>query len=232
MTADFPFETVIFDLDGTLVDTAPDLTHALNHVLVEEGRDPVALEDVRHMVGYGARALIRSGLEKTGPAGSDADVERLLAAYLDYYARHMADDSRLFDGAGAVLAALKERGVRLGICTNKMERMTFPLLAALDIMQYFDAVLGGDSLEVRKPDPGHLTATIERAGGAVDRALFVGDSEADVAAAKAANVPVIAVSFGYSALKAEDLDADAVIHEFDEFWTATTALAKTREKIR
>ncbi|MCG8505410.1 MAG: phosphoglycolate phosphatase [Sphingomonadales bacterium] len=225
MTADFPFETVIFDLDGTLVDTAPDLTHALNHVLVQEGRSPVALEDVRHMVGYGARALIRNGLEKTGAPGSDEDIERLLEDYLNYYARHMAEDSRLFDGAGPVLAALKERDVRLGICTNKMERMTFPLLAALDIMHFFDAVLGGDSLAVRKPNPAHLTATIERAGGIPDRTLFVGDSEADVAAARAANVPVIAVSFGYSALKAEDLGADLVIHAFDDFWAAAEELA-------
>ncbi len=148
-----PF-TLVFDLDGTLVDTAPDLTAAMNHVLRRAGRPPVPDADVRHMVGRGARKLIERGFASTGEPVREDELDAHMAEFLAYYGDNVAARSVPFPGAAEAVAAFKRRGHRLGVCTNKPEALTLKLLDALDLRRMFDAVLGADTLPVRKPDRG------------------------------------------------------------------------------
>lgn len=215
----------MFDLDGTLVDTSPDLTAALNHSLVGMGRPAVDAATVRHLVGHGARALIERGLALSG-GGDEAAVAQALPLFLDYYAAHVADGSKPYRGAGAMLEALAGAGVRLAICTNKPVALSRALIAALGWSERFAANLGGDSLAVRKPDPAPLLAAIAAVGGDPGDAVFVGDSIVDVATARAAGVPVVAVSFGFADRPAAALGADRVIHDFVELVEALASLQR------
>jgi len=212
---DFPVSRVVFDLDGTLVDTAPDLTDTMNHVLAGLGRPAVPERDVRHMVGRGARKLIETGLAATGgrldAAGEDALLERFLA----YYGENLAARSRPFPGATALLEALCRAGLALGLCTNKPQAMTDRLMRELALDGYFTRSAGGDLLAVRKPEPGHLQYILDGLGDG-GPAVLIGDSEIDVATARAAGVPVILVDFGYSETPARALGADAVIGALGE----------------
>lgn len=208
--------SVIFDLDGTLVDTAPDLTEALNHVLVAEGRRAVEGDQVRHMVGHGAREMIRAGMAATGTAASEDDLDRMMEGFLVHYVAHIADHSRPFDGVRDVLDTLLGQPVRLGVCTNKREHLSVALLKALKMDHYFGAIVGADTLPVRKPDPRHLLETIARVGGRSDRAVMVGDSTTDVKAAKGAHVPIIVVTFGYPDVPPKDLGGDVSIDHYGE----------------
>lgn len=208
---DFPFDVVAFDLDGTLADTAPDLAASLNHALAALGRDPIDPDGVRHLVGHGARALLRGGLAATG-AVSDALIEEGFPMLIDHYGRNICVGTRAYDGLDAALDRLRARGVRLALCTNKPEALTHALLAALGWQDRFGGVVGGDTLAVRKPDPMPLREAIAQAGGG--RAAFVGDSIVDAHTARAANVPFIAVSFGFSDRPASELGADAVIDDY------------------
>lgn len=215
--------SVIFDLDGTLIDTAPDLVHALNHVLTENGLVPVDADTVRHTVGFGARRMIEEGLSRADAAGRhDPDV--LLPLFLDYYAANIAVESRPFAGAVEALQALRSEGARLGICTNKREGLSRTLIGALGLAHLFDAIVGRDTFAYSKPDPRHLLGAIERAGGNAARAVMVGDSETDIATAKAATIPVIAVSFGYSDVPVQNYAPDAVIGDYAELVPAIRRL--------
>lgn len=218
--------TIVFDLDGTLVDTTPDLTAALNHSLAELGVATVPAATVRHLVGHGARALIERGLAEAN-AGDPALVERALPLFLDHYAANIAAGSRPYPGAEAALDALAEAGSALAICTNKPAALSRALIDALGWSGRFAANLGGDSLDVRKPHPRHVTATLAAVGGHAGDAVFVGDTAVDVAAARAAGVPVIVVGFGFSGIPAAELGADAVI---DAFSGLLPALARLRGK--
>jgi phosphoglycolate phosphatase len=209
----FPFDVVAFDLDGTLADTAPDLAAALNHALERLGRPVVAPDSVRHLVGHGARSLLRKGLAASGEA-SEALVEKGFPFYIDYYAAHICVGTAVYPGVEEALDALSGRSAALAICTNKPERMTHRLLDALGWSRRFQAVIGADTLAVRKPDPAPLREAIARAGGG--RAVFVGDSITDADTAKAARIPFVAVSFGFSDRPVEQLDADAVIDDYAE----------------
>lgn len=220
--ADFPFDIVAFDLDGTLADTAPDLTVALNHALDRLGRPAVPAGDVRHMVGHGARALLRRGLAASGDA-SEALVERGLPILLDHYEAHIADGSRPFPGVEAALDALAARGATLAICTNKLERLAIRFVAAIGWDGRFAAIVGGDTVGSSKPDPAPLIETIRRAGGG--RAAFVGDSISDTGAARAAGVPCIALTFGFADRPAEKLGADLLIDHFDALVPALERLS-------
>jgi len=211
------FDIVIFDLDGTLADTALDLAAALNHALTKMGRAPVPAEQVRSMVGHGARALLRKGLAATGEV-SEALVEQGFPIFLDYYEAHIADHSHPFDGVEAALDQLDALGVRRAICTNKLEGLTHSLVAALGWQDRFDAIVGGDTLPQRKPDPAPVHEAIARAGGG--RAAFVGDSINDTDAARAAGIPCIALTFGFSDRPAEQLGAAALIDHFDQLLPA------------
>ncbi len=215
---------VIFDLDGTLVDTAPDLCAALNHALAELERPPVDAATVRHLVGHGARALIERGLALSG-GGSDAEAARALPLFLSHYAAHIADASQPFAGAEAALDALAAAGVVCAICTNKPVGLAEALLDALGWQGRFASVLGGDSLAVRKPDAAHVIAAAEAAGQPLAGAAFVGDTAVDVGAARAAGVPVIVVGFGFADGSPRALGADAVIDHFDDLLPALQRLA-------
>lgn len=217
----FPFDVVAFDLDGTLADTAPDLAGALNHTLEALGRPGVPAESVRNLIGHGARALLRRGLAMTGEA-SEALVERGYPLFLDYYGDHICDGSTAYQGLGEALDELARAGAALAVCTNKNEALTSKLLGALGWKGRFAAVVGGDTLPVRKPDPAPLLAAIERAGGG--RAVFVGDSIVDAETARAAAVPFVAVSFGFSDRPVAQLGADSVIDSYRELMPALRRL--------
>lgn len=219
--AAFPFSVVVFDLDGTLADTAPDLTDALNHSLGRLGRPPVPEESVRHMVGHGARALLTRGLAATGVMTPEL-VEEGFPIFLEHYEAHIADRTRPFPGLEAALDGLAARGVRLAVCTNKLEGLARELIDALGWRERFAAIVGGDTLPVRKPDPAPLFEAIARAGGG--RAAFVGDSITDTDTARNAAIPCVAVSFGFSDRPPEQLGADALIDHFDELILALERL--------
>jgi phosphoglycolate phosphatase len=208
-------KTLAFDLDGTLVDTAPDLTSALNHALAMLGRPAVPPESVRAMVGQGARRLLERGLGATG-GGTPEHLEQGLEAFLSHYRANIARESRPFDGAEAMLDHLAGAGVRLAICTNKPESLTNNLLEALGWQGRFSAVLGADSRPFRKPDPRHLLETLEAAGGSRRCSAYVGDSATDSDTATAAGIPFILVSFGYSVEDTASLTADQRIDHFHE----------------
>ncbi len=223
--ADLTDTTVVFDLDGTLVDTAPDLTNALNDVLVRRGHEPVSAETIRSAVGMGARIMIESALERTG---ATAEIEPMLAEFLAHYDANIAAESRPFPGAVASLETLKERGARLAICTNKRAYLARKLIAALGLDGYFQAIAGRDSFAVAKPHPGHITETIVAAGGAPSRAMMVGDSQVDILAAKGAGLPVVMVSFGYAPAPLDGVRPDAVIDHFDELAPLVPVLVARR----
>ena len=217
--------TIIFDLDGTLVDTAPDLCAALNHALGVLGRVPVPAEAVRHMVGHGARKLLENGLAATGAVSPEL-VEAGVVPFLAYYADHIADGSRPFDGVEAALDALTAAGCRLAICTNKPVRLSQALVSALGWDGRFVANLGFDSVPKPKPDPNHLFATITAAGGDPRDTIFVGDSITDTTTARAADIPVIAVTFGFSDRPAVELGADRLIDHYDDLLPALRDLRR------
>lgn len=217
--------TILFDLDGTLVDTAPDLTAALNHALGCLGRPPVPPASVRHMVGHGARRLLEQGLAATGEA-SAALVEAGVPAFLDHYAAHIADASQPYPGVERALDRLAARGSRLAICTNKPQQLSDALVAAMGWQARFAAVVGFDSVLRPKPDAGHVLAALDAAGGSIGHAAFVGDSITDVNAARNAGVPVVAVSFGFADRPPAALGADRLIDHYDELLAALESLGR------
>ena len=206
--------TLVFDLDGTLVDTSADLCASLNHVLRLYARPEVDADTVRHLVGHGARALIQRGLALAGE-DDPALVEEAVPHFLRYYADNIAVGSRPYAGVEAALDELADSGVVTAVCTNKPEALARQLIGALGWERRFAAILGGDSLSVRKPDAAHVLGTIQAAGGAVGSSVFVGDSSVDVAAARAAQVPVVVVSFGFADIAPAELGAAAVIDHYD-----------------
>ena len=220
-----PLAAVVFDLDGTLVDTAPDLQAHVNAVLGELGRPDLELEDVRRMVGDGARTLLGRGLEASGGVPPDVDLDCLYRRFLARYTADPARRSTVHDGVVPVLRALAARPVRLGICTNKARAPTDRLLSALGLDRWFEAVVGGDAVPAKKPDAGHLAAVLERLGAPPERTVMVGDSGHDVAAARALGVPCILVSFGYTPVPARSLGADRVIDRFADLPAALAGLA-------
>lgn len=205
------FDTIVFDLDGTLVDTAPDLTASLNHALRQLGRPEVDPPSVRQMVGRGARALVIRGLEATGGLTEEM-VDAGFDAFMQHYRANPAVHSVPFDGVEQALDQLAAMGLRLAVCTNKPAELAHMLIAELGWQQRFAALLGGDSLPVRKPDPLHLEQTITEAGG--QRAIFVGDSETDADTAKAAGVPLILVSFGYATQPLDGMGSIEIIEHY------------------
>jgi phosphoglycolate phosphatase len=212
--------TLVFDLDGTLVDTAPDLVHATNHVLAGLGFAPVAAENLRPWISYGARRMIVEGLGMSGQRASEATLDRLLDTFLEHYAINIAYESRPFPGAVAALDRFIEQGARLALCTNKREALTLSLLDQLDLTRRFAAIAGRDTFAVSKPHPDHLRGVVARAGGSLARAVMIGDSEVDIATAKAARVPVVAVTFGYTQIPVSRLSPNATIDRYDELEAA------------
>ena len=217
---------VVFDLDGTLVDTAPDLINALNFILAREGLAPVPLHAARNMIGAGARKLLERGLELEGRTVSLAELDRLTDDFINHYAEHIADASRPFDGLEAALDDLESGGYRFAVCTNKLEWLSKRLLDRLNLSPRFAAICGADTFGVSKPDPAILRQTVARAGGELSSAIMVGDAGPDVGVARRAGVPVICVSFGYTEVPVADLKPDVVIDHMRELRGAIESLTR------
>ncbi len=216
--------TLVFDLDGTLVDTAPDLIAATNHALADLSLPPVPAETLRHAIGFGARRMIEVGLKQTGVTLGEPDIDRLLVRFLAYYEPNIARESRPFEGAVAALEQFRSEGARLAVCTNKRLALAEQLLAELGVRDLFAAVAGRDSFPVHKPHPDHLIGTIASAGGDKAVAIMVGDTGIDIETARAAGVPSIGCTFGYSDVAVATYGPEAIIDTYAELDGAVRAL--------
>jgi len=208
--------TIVFDLDGTLVDTAPDLVSTLNAIFTREGFAPLAYEAARNLVGGGARAMIARGIEAEGRALSSEKLEQLFADFNAHYSEHLADRSRPFPGLTDALDALSARGCQFAVCTNKVEGLSVRLLDKLRLANRFVAICGQDTFGIQKPDPEILRRTVRAAGGTLEKAIMIGDSIMDIRTARAAGVPIIAVDFGYSERPVAEFSPDRIISHFAE----------------
>jgi phosphoglycolate phosphatase len=215
---------LVFDLDGTVADTAADLVGTLNFVLAREGLGSMALQDVRPMVGRGARALIQRGLAANRFEASDARIDAMLADFMAHYEAHIAENTVLFSGVRKALVRFEAAGFGFAVCTNKAEHTSILLLRALGVESRFRAICGKDSFGVFKPNREALLQTISRAGGDPDRAVMIGDSKIDIDTARNAGVPIVAVNFGYSREPIESFNPDRVIGHYDELWDAVQGL--------
>ncbi len=208
-------ETVVFDLDGTLVDTLPDIETAANRALAAEGRRALTRREIRLLIGSGGRVLMANALRATGEPAPEARIDAAFAAYIAAYEADPVAGSAPFPGVHAALEALSARGTRLAVCTNKPGHLAEIVLETFGLTGFFAGIVAGDTLPTRKPSPEPLVEAVARAGGAGRKAAMVGDSPIDADAARAAAIPFVAVSFGYSPVPAAELGADAVIDGFD-----------------
>ena len=206
--------TIVFDLDGTLVDTAPDLIVAVNHALTGAGHAPIQPAVLYPAVSLGARRMIEVGLEHQGKAVDVAAVDAMTKVMLAYYTEHVAVESRPYPGLVEILETLAGHGATLAVCTNKMEVLSLKLLRALDLERHFAAICGRDTFPVCKPHPGHLFQTISAARGEPQRAVMIGDSDVDIATAKAARVPVVGMTHGYCERPLTEFEPDVIIDDF------------------
>jgi phosphoglycolate phosphatase len=220
--------TIVFDLDGTLIDTAPDLISTLNLILSGEGLPPVAYNDGRRMIGGGILGMIERALNAEGHYPPKPEIDRMFRAFVDHYGAHIAERSRPFPHVDSVLDRLGAEGCRLAVCTNKLEFLSVRLLEELKLSHHFVAICGQDTFGVQKPDPEMLRQTILRAGGEPAHAIMVGDSARDVRTSKAAAVPVVAVDFGYSEVPIATLNPDRIIGSFAELPTAIAGIEARR----
>lgn len=208
--------TIVFDLDGTLVDTHPDLIGTLSWLLEEEGLDAIDLEAAKQLIGHGMRPMVENALKLKGRGFDKAEVDAVFARYIAVYETRLTRESRPFPGMIEALDRLADEGMTLAVCTNKVERLAKKLLDELDMTRRFAVIAGADTYGVRKPDPGHLLMTLRDAGGDPARAVMVGDSDTDIRAAQAAGVPVIAYSGGYTAVPLASLDPTVIIDHYDD----------------
>lgn len=216
----------VFDLDGTLADTAADLVGTLNVILVQERLPPLPLTQARDMIGAGAKALIERGFQAAGKDLTPAHLDRLFERFMVHYSENICIQTRLFPGVRTALRRLEAAGFILAVCTNKVEEQSVKLLDALGVSHHFAANCGRDTFPYFKPDARHLTLTIERAGGDPRRAVMVGDSKTDIVTARNARIPVIAVPFGYTEVPVRQLGPDLVIDHFDELFVAIDDLVQ------
>jgi phosphoglycolate phosphatase len=213
---------LIFDFDGTLIESAPELQHCLNAILAEHGRPALPVEAVKKMIGNGVKKLVERGFEATG--GAPADFEATVERFMEHYHAAPVEDT-LYDGVRPTLDLLRKAGHRMAICTNKPYQATTRILNGLEIAEFFEAVAGGDSFSVRKPDPGHLLGVLEILGTTPSRAIMIGDSPNDIGCALAAKVRSVAVTYGYSNVPHAELGADVLIDRFDALPGALTELS-------
>lgn len=218
-------QAVVFDLDGTLIDSLPDLAAAVNQMLGEEGLTALDDDSIKPMIGDGAGMLVRRAFDARGGLPGP-DVAPYLKRFLDLYEPRSAELTRPWQGVPETLAALKARGLKLGVCTNKPTKATHDILRVLHLSQYFDIVVGGDDVPAIKPNPGHVHAVLDKLGALPSAAVMVGDSINDVLAGKGAGLAVIAMSFGYSRIPPLELGADAVIDRFADLPSAMDGLAR------
>jgi phosphoglycolate phosphatase len=206
----------VFDLDGTLVDTAPDLIAATNHVMAGLGRSAVSGDILRPQVSHGALAMIRAALGPEAASWEEPRLYPLFDQFIAYYQANIAVESQPFPGMVAALDRAQTSGHILAVCTNKREVLARQLLESLGLANRFAAIAGRDTFKIYKPDPGHLLQTIAQASGLPGQAIMIGDSNVDIATAKAASIPVIAVSFGYCEPPVAHYAPDFIIHHFDD----------------
>lgn len=211
-------KAVIFDLDGTLVDSAPDLMLATNHVLSRLERRSITMDEVRSFVGHGAKALIARGCAATGEPIGEKTLDFYFAEFLRFYEKNIAVNSAAFPGVINLLKRCAAGGLKMGVCTNKLEGLSLRLLQALDMEKYFGAIVGPDTINAAKPDPAPYLETVKRLGVPVMNSIMVGDSETDVLTARAAGVPVIGVTFGYTQRPVAEFGPDHLVSHFDEVW--------------
>lgn len=216
--------TLVFDLDGTLIDTAPDLIAAANHVLALRGLAPLPLETLKPSISFGAREIIATGLKVHDARFNESELDGLLDTFLAFYADNIAVESRPFPRLVETLETYRDQGVTLVVCTNKREGLSRLLLDQLGMGDLFKALAGRDTFSVCKPHPDHLLGAIRLAGGDPRRSVMVGDSEVDVATAKAADVPVIGVTFGYTHIPVTEMAVDAAIDHYSEFPAALSGI--------
>jgi len=216
--------TLVFDLDGTLVDTAPDLIGTLAWLLEAEGLSPVDLARARDLIGHGMRPMVEKAMKEQGRGEDKAEVDAVFARYLVAYEARIARESRPYPGLVASLDRLVSQGFRLAVCTNKTQRLAVKLLDELGLARRFAFIAGADTYPVRKPDPGHILMTLTDAGGDPARAIMIGDSETDIRAAQAAKIPVIAFSVGYTAIPLAELGPDVILDHYDGLDAAVARL--------
>ena len=216
---------LVFDLDGTLIDTVPDLANALNQVLREHGYTPFASREVQNMVGDGIPALVTRGFAARGADAAEA--RAALPRFLAFYEANATNLSRAYPGVRETLHDLRRQGYRMAVCTNKAERATVAVLRGLDLFDLFDGIAGGDRFAVRKPDPGHLLGLIDELGGRPERAAMIGDNENDAAAAHAAGLPLILMRYGYARVEPATLEPAVLLDHFADLPEALQRLGLT-----
>ncbi|MFD2262582.1 phosphoglycolate phosphatase [Lacibacterium aquatile] len=216
--------TIAFDLDGTLVETAPDLIGAVNAVLIAEGLSPLAYDQSRPFISRGARWLLHWGLEMAGEQEAAARTSAIFNRFISHYSAHIADQSLPFPGVLDALKTLKAAGAKLVVCTNKPTDLSRSLLTELGMIGLFDGVVGIDAVTAAKPNAAHLIEAVEAVGGDLPHAIMIGDSDVDAAAARAAGTPLILVDFGYTEIPAAELAPDVLLHHFDELIAACVSL--------
>ena len=211
--------TVLFDLDGTLVDTAPDLMNAHNHVMKKFGYQTKSTDDIRRLIGKGAKSLIGRSVwgqakKEFGEIDDDEIKKEMVTEFINYYGKNIANESKLISGALDFLKWCKKNNISMGICTNKQERLAVDLLKKINVYNYFEYVAGSDTFDYRKPDPRHLTNVIEIMQGNLNKSLMIGDSETDSATAKSSNIPFILLEDGYTEKKVSEIPHDYLIKDF------------------
>ncbi len=224
-----PFGALIFDLDGTLIDSAPDVCAAINRALAGHGRRPLMVAEAKDLIGQGARVLSERALALTGRPGTPDEIESLVGAFIASYTRRPVEHTVVYPGAREVLKSFRAAGLGLAICTNKPKATTVPVMATLRLDQLFDVVSCGDQVPHRKPDARHVLGVVEELGATTATTALIGDSENDIAAARAAGVPSVAVTFGYAHVPYPELGADALIDRFVELPEALRTIAVKRK---
>lgn len=215
---------LLFDLDGTLADTKPDLHAAMNYILRKNGLDEVSGDATQNLIGGGARVILQRGLLENGVTWPDDQLDAATEEFVLYYDQNIDDHTQLYPNLMPILDAARAGGILMGVVTNKRESLSAKLLFRLGIHSYFDVLVGGDTLPKRKPDPDTIEEALKRLNASPQDAIMVGDSEADTGGAMAANVASICMSFGYRRVSLDELQADAIIDDFSEFAVAAKRL--------
>ncbi len=228
MMATSPLNSLLFDLDGTLVDSAPDLINALNHVFAAHDRTPVPSKLVQPYVGLGALAMLQQGFQHHGLEVHEAQLTEAHEVFRSYYEKNICVESEAYEGVRDVIPALYEEGYRLSVCTNKPEYLAIELLEQLNLSKYFSAICGSDTVPNRKPHRDHLAITAERAGASLDSSVMVGDASPDVDGARNASIPIIGFDYGYSTVAMADLSPDILLSSFGDLPAALEQLSSAR----
>jgi len=221
-----PYQALIFDLDGTLIDSAPDVCASVNRVLEADGRRLLSTAEATNMIGWGGRVLLEKALAATGDAGTPEDIDHALEAFLATYADHPADHTTVFPGVIEALEHFKAAGVKMAICTNKPSATTTPVVTAMGLDGYFDVISCGDAVLHKKPDGRHVLLCAEQLGVVPEAAVMVGDSENDINAAIDAGIRSVCVTFGYAHVPLEDIGAEVLIDHFDDLASALDDMFK------